>query len=107
MAISRARDTAVISGRMNSTAEFDYHISVNGIGGGPYSELGNEVYLLANAHLPEVTPGVGEEELDRRTENARLLMEQLMPEFSAYEKRCKQRKYRGWSAGNGPIRYAD
>ncbi len=100
MAIARARDKA------DSAAAFDYHIAVHGIGNGLFSELGSEVYLLANAAnlgrdgLPQIPSAEAEEHGMR-------LCEQLLPELKAYEKRCRDRQYSGWSnASGGPIRYA-
>lgn len=99
-AIARARDASGMT-----AAAFDYAIATNGIGG-PVGQLGVEIYLLANAHMPEVIPGA-DNRLDERVANQRALWEALQDELQAYETRCKERGYVGWStASRGPIRYA-
>ncbi len=92
--IANARDFSNLT-----TPEFDHMIAVKGIGG-PLGELGNATYTIANRDNPDA---------DSDTCEARWmnLWHQLQPELQAYEQRCRNRKYSGWSnASRGPIRYA-
>lgn len=102
--IARARSESDLT-----AAEFDYRISVEGIGG-PGGWLGNQVYELANAHMPEVEPGL-DNRLDERDANHLRLWEALQPELQAYGQRCRDRKYRNWSTAaqsrGKRIQYAD
>lgn len=95
-----ARAIAIARQDTGSTAaEFDYQIATAGIGG-PMSPLGNAVYKIANP-----TTDVTADEADAR---AARLYDELRPELEAYARRCRQRKYVGWShssSGRG-IKYA-
>ncbi len=97
-AISYARTA---SGRTNP--EFDYDISIHGIGG-PLAPIGQAVYVIATRSLPaDATP-------EAREAAWRQLLNDLQPELRAYEQRCRERKYSGWSAAaqsrGDHIRYA-
>lgn len=93
--ISYARE---FSGLTN--AEFDYRIATRGIGG-PNSELGSATYVIATRDVPDAMSTDDREALWLRT------WEALAPEMQAYERRCRDRRYSGWSnASRGPIRYA-
>lgn len=90
--------TVIARARANSgltAAEFDYRISVDGIGG-PRGPLGNEAYAVANGQMPEVVPGQ-DNQLDERDANWLALWEALQPEMQAYAQRCRNRRYTGWS----------
>ncbi len=104
--------TVIARARANSgltTPAFDYQISVEGIGG-PRGPLGNEVYDLANEHMPEVVAGQ-DNRLEERDANWLSMWEALQPELETYAQRCRDRRYTGWSsaaqARGQRIQYAD
>jgi hypothetical protein len=103
-AIARARDASGLT-----APEFDHQIKAEGIGG-PHGPLGQEVYVLANTHMPEVLPGQDNRHDDRDANHLRL-WEQLQPELRAYEQQCRDRRFLGWShaaqARGQKIRYDD
>lgn len=112
MDLHQTAATVIARARANSgltAAEFDYEVLREGIGG-PLGPLGNEVYGLANAHMPEVVPGQ-ENRMDERTTNHLALWEALQPELEAYGKRCRERRYANWSNAardlGKRIQYAD
>lgn len=112
MDLRQTAATVIARARANSgltAAEFDYRVKCEGIGG-PRGWLGQEAYELANGHLPEVEPG-HDNRLDERDANHLRLWEALRPEMEAYEKRCRDRKYSGWSnaarSTGQRIQYAD
>lgn len=102
--IARARETSGLT-----APEFDYQISVHGVGG-IYGPLGNESYPLANAHMPEVEPGQ-DNRMDEREANWLRLWEALQPEMEAYAQKCRSRQYANWSNAaqtrGRRIQYAD
>lgn len=102
--ISEARNASGLT-----TPEFDYHIKVHGIGG-PLGELGNATYAIAVRDLPPVQPGDPESVIEQRKAIADQMWADLQPELRAYEQRCRDRKFAGWSnaaKGTGQrIRYA-
>lgn len=98
--IARARDESGLS-----APGFDRMISIEGIGG-PMGELGNQVYLMANSHMPAVTPGI-DNQFGQRNINHTELWLALLLDLMTYEAHCKARTYSGWSnASRGPVRYA-
>lgn len=92
--ISRARSNSGMT-----APEFDYDISVHGIGG-LFGSLASAAYEIANEHLPHVAPGAGEAALAEREANRDRLWENLQPELERYAERCRARKYTGWSAAS-------
>lgn len=99
-AIARARATK------NSSAAFDHQVSIEGIMA--RGELYNEIYGIANEALGPVQPGDGRTALVERKRRADELWEQVLPELENYARKCRCRRYTGWSlASGGPIRYAD
>jgi hypothetical protein len=112
MDLCQTAATVIARARANSgltAPEFDYRISVEGIGG-PRGPLGNETYELANTHMPEVEPGQ-DNRLDERDANWIRLWEALQPEMEAYAQKCRDRKYTNWSTAaqsrGKRIQYAD
>ncbi len=99
--ISEARQ---MSGLTNP--EFDYDISIHGVGG-PLGPLGNACYRIATRHLPPVQAGTPESVINERQALATQLWNDLQLELAAYAQRCRNRQYTGWSNTNpNPIRYA-
>ncbi|MER7280476.1 type II toxin-antitoxin system prevent-host-death family antitoxin [Dactylosporangium sp. NPDC000244] len=96
------------SNRGLTAAEFDYDIAthydtnLDGVGG-INGWLGSATYEIAN----EGHTGTADEGEAR----ARQLWDQLQPELQAYARRCKDRKYSGWSSAaksrGQRIAYAD
>jgi hypothetical protein len=102
--ISEARQMSGLT-----TPAFDYDIKIHGIGGasGP---LGGATYTIATRDLPAVRPGDPESILDERKAIADKLWADLQPELRAYEQRCQNREFAGWSTAardrGQHIRYA-
>lgn len=103
--ITEARRTAATGENLAAehaltTAQFDYDISVHGVGG-LYGPLGQATYTIVRQGMPSATT----DEVEAAWHTT---WTEIQPELDAYAARCRAHSYTGWSNANrNPIRYAN
>jgi hypothetical protein len=90
-----------------SDAEWDYSFAFPDGRRDGVAALGHAAYIVANRHLPEVTPDTPVSDLADRRYNAHALIEATTAEREALIAAAKAKSYTGWSVhSSGPIQYA-
>lgn len=89
-------------------AEFDYSLASGDRGAdSAMTALTNAAYLITTPHLPEVSGATSVEDLLRRQDTARALIDATTTEREAMVVSARTKGYTGWSVhSSGPIQYA-